>query len=192
MKKFTLLLLCCVVLVSGCKDSELSEQYQDELSRVDQWEYQLRMVKASLHAPAQFSRSREALAEAKTQAESEDFEDALKSLNDYYAAVEDAINVAKAKEATELKAAKLAAEKAGKDAKAAEEAAKRAAELEAQRKAAQKTVNYTVKKGDSLWRISRRNLGTGFRWGEIYQLNKDTIKVPRLIYPNQVFKIPAK
>ena len=27
---------------------------------------------------------------------------------------------------------------------------------------------YTVPKGDSLWKIAREQLGSGFRWGEIY------------------------
>ena len=36
-------------------------------------------------------------------------------------------------------------------------------------------VLYTVVKGDSLWKISRRFYGTGKRWGEIYELNKKLI-----------------
>jgi len=34
---------------------------------------------------------------------------------------------------------------------------------------------YTVVAGDSLWRISQKYYGTGTRWGEIYDLNKDVI-----------------
>ena len=49
---------------------------------------------------------------------------------------------------------------------------------------------YTVKKGDNLWNISKANLGTPIKWPSIYDLNKDQIKNPDLIYPNQVLKLP--
>lgn len=35
---------------------------------------------------------------------------------------------------------------------------------------------YTVKKGDTLWSISKRYLGKGSRWREIYKLNKAIIE----------------
>ena len=47
--------------------------------------------------------------------------------------------------------------------------------------------NYTVKKGDTLWAIAQRYLGSGTKYKEIKALNalnSDTI------YPNQVLKIP--
>ncbi len=50
--------------------------------------------------------------------------------------------------------------------------------------------NYTVTKGDCLWSISKKQLGNGNRWQEIYQLNQDKIKNPNLIYPGQVLIIP--
>ena len=51
---------------------------------------------------------------------------------------------------------------------------------------------YTVKKGDSLWAIAKKFLGNGARYNEIYELNKGTIgKNPNLIYPGQVFTLPA-
>ena len=46
---------------------------------------------------------------------------------------------------------------------------------------------YTVKKGDTLWAIAQRYLGSGTKYKEIKALNalkSDTI------YPNQVLKIP--
>lgn len=34
---------------------------------------------------------------------------------------------------------------------------------------------YTVKPGDNLWAIAKYNLGSGSKWGNIYDLNKSTI-----------------
>lgn len=50
-------------------------------------------------------------------------------------------------------------------------------------------IQYTVKKGDNLWNISRKYLGSGIRYKEIARING--IKNPRLIYPGQVIKIPC-
>jgi LysM repeat protein len=49
---------------------------------------------------------------------------------------------------------------------------------------------YTVKKGDNLWAIARNMLGSENRWNEIYNLNKDIISNPSLIYPGQKLKLP--
>lgn len=48
---------------------------------------------------------------------------------------------------------------------------------------------YTVEEGDSLWLIAQKELGSGYRWTEIYEENKDTIKDPDLIYVGQVLHI---
>ncbi|BDR66967.1 phage protein [Clostridium tetani] len=53
-----------------------------------------------------------------------------------------------------------------------------------------KVKTHTVVRGDTLWHIAKRYLGNGARWKEIYNLNKDKIKNPNLIYPGQIFKIP--
>jgi LysM repeat protein len=58
------------------------------------------------------------------------------------------------------------------------------------RAAASAPKSYTVKKGDSLWRIAQQQLGAGARWPEIYDLNKDKIKNPNLIYAGQAFILP--
>lgn len=50
---------------------------------------------------------------------------------------------------------------------------------------------YTVEKGDCLWKIARTELGSGLRWGEIYEANRSDIRDPDLIYPGQVFTIPG-
>lgn len=50
--------------------------------------------------------------------------------------------------------------------------------------------NVIIRKGDNLWRISRRLYGSGFRYTTIYQANRGQIRNPDLIYPGQVFLTP--
>ena len=49
----------------------------------------------------------------------------------------------------------------------------------------------TVQPGDSLWRISQRLLGSGFRYTQIYAANSNQIRNPSLIYPDQILVIPG-
>lgn len=48
---------------------------------------------------------------------------------------------------------------------------------------------YTVVSGDSLYFIARQLWGDGNRWPVLYELNKDQLRDPNLIYPGQVLKI---
>lgn len=50
---------------------------------------------------------------------------------------------------------------------------------------------YTVLKGDYLWKIAKKDdiYGDAYQWIRIYCVNKDQIKDPDLIYPDQVFNI---
>lgn len=48
-----------------------------------------------------------------------------------------------------------------------------------------------VQPGDSLWRISRFHFGRGILYTYIYQANLGQIRDPDLIYPGQVFSVPA-
>ena len=50
---------------------------------------------------------------------------------------------------------------------------------------------YTVKSGDCLWNIAKKELGDGSRYTEINNLNKDKITNPNLIYPGQVLTLPS-
>jgi nucleoid-associated protein YgaU len=51
---------------------------------------------------------------------------------------------------------------------------------------------YTVKSGDSLWKIAQRQYGKGSDWRKIYDANKSVIgKNPNLIYPGQKLVIPS-
>ena len=65
-----------------------------------------------------------------------------------------------------------------------------------------KTTSYTIKKGDTLWAIATKFLGSGTKWGTIYNANKEIIESTakkygrrssdngHWIYPGVVLKIP--
>jgi hypothetical protein len=48
-----------------------------------------------------------------------------------------------------------------------------------------------VQPGNSLWRLARRAYGQGTRYTTIFRANQDQIRDPDLIFPGQVFAIPA-
>ena len=47
-----------------------------------------------------------------------------------------------------------------------------------------------IRRGDNLWRISRRNYGRGIRYESIFAANSELIEDPDLIFPGQVFIMP--
>ncbi|MGE5708477.1 MAG: N-acetylmuramoyl-L-alanine amidase, partial [Bacteroidota bacterium] len=52
--------------------------------------------------------------------------------------------------------------------------------------------NYTIQKNDTLWKIAQEQLGSGTRWKEIYELNKDVIGGdPNRIFPGTQLKLPG-
>jgi len=55
-----------------------------------------------------------------------------------------------------------------------------------------KIVTTTVSRGDSLWRISQTKYGAGVRYAVIYKANQEQIRNPHMIYPGQVFVLPAQ
>jgi nucleoid-associated protein YgaU len=56
-------------------------------------------------------------------------------------------------------------------------------------KASMKT--YTVKSGDTLSEIAKRELGSANKYMEIFDANRDQLSDPDKIKPGQVLKIPA-
>ena len=50
---------------------------------------------------------------------------------------------------------------------------------------------YTVKAGDCLWSIAQKLYGTGYKWSDLYEANKDILASPNLIYAGQVLTVPA-
>lgn len=44
------------------------------------------------------------------------------------------------------------------------------------KRAAKETTSYTIKKGDTLWAIAQKFLGSGAKWETIYNANKDIIE----------------
>lgn len=47
-----------------------------------------------------------------------------------------------------------------------------------------------IRRGDNLWRLSRRVYGLGVRYTSIYDANRDQIRDAALIFPGQVFDLP--
>ncbi|MBQ6441332.1 MAG: 5'-nucleotidase C-terminal domain-containing protein [Lachnospiraceae bacterium] len=82
-------------------------------------------------------------------------------------------------------------EKAADDSKADEKTEETAAEETVSDDSAPAAEgSYEVQSGDSLWKIAKEKLSDGTRWEEIYELNKDIIADPRMIYTGQTLKLP--
>lgn len=56
--------------------------------------------------------------------------------------------------------------------------------------AEQKVEYYVIQKGDTLWAIAARFLGSGARHPEIFEANREVIQHPDRIYPGQKIRIP--
>jgi len=52
-------------------------------------------------------------------------------------------------------------------------------------------ITITVQPGYTLWFIAKQNFGKGVLYVQVFNANKDKIKNPDLIYPGQVFTMPA-
>jgi nucleoid-associated protein YgaU len=47
-----------------------------------------------------------------------------------------------------------------------------------------------IRRGDTLWQIAQRHYGDGAKYTQIFQNNRDQIRNPNWIYPDQRFKMP--
>ena len=54
------------------------------------------------------------------------------------------------------------------------------------------TKEYIVQKGDSLWKIAKKELNSGDRWKYLYELNKDKIKNSNKLKPGLKILIPVE
>jgi len=51
---------------------------------------------------------------------------------------------------------------------------------------------YVIRRGDTLWAIAKRYLGSGLRYTTIFQDNRQTINNPNLIHPQQEVTVPPR
>lgn len=51
---------------------------------------------------------------------------------------------------------------------------------------------YIIQKGDTLWKIAQKELGSGYRWKYLYELNKDNIKNPNKLKAGVKLIIPIE
>ena len=51
---------------------------------------------------------------------------------------------------------------------------------------------YRVGKGEQLFEVAKKTLGDGYRWSEIYALNKDLLRDSTELRADMVLKLPAE
>jgi len=49
---------------------------------------------------------------------------------------------------------------------------------------------HVVADGESLWKIAKQELGSGARWNEIYEANRDVLPTPESVHTGQKLRIP--
>jgi murein DD-endopeptidase MepM/ murein hydrolase activator NlpD len=57
--------------------------------------------------------------------------------------------------------------------------------------APQPSGSYTVRGGDTLSKIAQRSLGDAGRWQELYNLNRDKISNPNIVWPGMTLRLPG-
>jgi nucleoid-associated protein YgaU len=50
--------------------------------------------------------------------------------------------------------------------------------------------SHVVKEGESLWKIAKQELGSGARWNEIYEANRDVLPTPESLHTGQKLRVP--
>ncbi|NAZ35575.1 LysM peptidoglycan-binding domain-containing protein [Rubellimicrobium sp. CFH 75288] len=64
--------------------------------------------------------------------------------------------------------------------------------MEAAGRPGQTIMTRTVQPGNTLWAIARERYGQGILYVRVFEANRDRIRNPDLIYPGQVFVLPAR
>ena len=197
----SLLLLLSVSMVAQEKKEMTEEEFQAELNRLTQEKVELTKEATELKSQIEDLKAKQASLKSIDDSQSE--LNALVGATDasiarYRKDVADLEGKIQRKEGS-IEDAELALENLQKDKISAlpefneKVNGQMQRQLEAWKTAeASKEVNYTVVKGDYLWKIAKKDefYGNGFAWPVIYKANRDQIKDPDLIYPKQVFKIP--
>jgi nucleoid-associated protein YgaU len=49
---------------------------------------------------------------------------------------------------------------------------------------------HVVKDGESLWKIAKQELGSGARWNDIYNANRDVLSSPEALHTGQKLRVP--
>ena len=49
---------------------------------------------------------------------------------------------------------------------------------------------HVVQEGESLWKIAKKELGSGARWNEIYEANRDVLPNPEALHTGQKLRVP--
>ena len=57
--------------------------------------------------------------------------------------------------------------------------------------ACRRAVSVTVQPGNNLWTLARTHYGSGVLYTQIFTANRELIRDPDLIYPGQIFTMPA-
>ena len=165
------ILIICLTFITGCDDPSAQKKLDAEIQKIESKLLEVKKAEAPQYAPDDYNRVLTTYNALKKDINSKKLDTAIKKQSTFY----------------EL--ADLAIETALKNKKTKPEEPTPTTPPEITKKAPSHTI-HTVNKGDYLWKLSRQYYKKGALWHVIYNANKDKIKKPELIYPNQNLKIP--
>lgn len=202
----TLLALAGTLLfLTGCDDQAAQQKANNEIARAEAELRQAEEMGAPQWAPETYNQAKNKFEEGRQFAANKNYQQAYDTMQEFYPLIESAKQETQAAKLAAAEAQRLQSEsEAQQQARLAEEqrlAAQQAAsekerqaalEAERRRQAELYPANYTVQKGDCLWKIAGKNniFSNPYQWTKIYQANKDKINNANLIFPGQVFVIP--
>jgi len=200
----SLLFMGVAVVLAGCSDEKVRAKIMAENVRAEAKLSEARSVGAMKWVPDEYNVLVGQFEEIKQLTEQRKYTQAEKGLEVFFSYADDVIIQAATleetyqmelarKEAARLQALEVAQQKQQEEDRLKQQALlmEKAAE-DAEKKRQSMFKAHSVSKGDCLWEIAKQRLGDPMRWRVIYELNKDQINNPNLIYPNQSFKVPAQ